>query len=85
MDAQFLSHQDGVVHVVVKLLGHLLVGMDGVSVAAEGADLQAGILDGLDKLVEFLLVMEQHAGITVVLAGIAAQPISTIWAPRDLK
>ena len=72
MDAQLLRHEDGVVHIVVKLLGNLLVGMDGVAVAAQSADFQAGLLDGLYKLVELGLVVEQHAGVAVVLAGIAA-------------
>ena len=36
------------------------------------ADFQAGLLDGLYKLVELRLVVEQHAGVAVVLAGIAA-------------
>ena len=69
MQAQLLSHQHSVVHIVIKLLGHLLVGMDGVAVAAEGADLQAGILDGLHKLLELCLVVEQHLRVAVIFAG----------------
>ena len=70
MQAQLFSHQNRVVHIVVKLLGHLLVGMDGIAMAAEGADFQAGILDSLHKLLEFRLIVEQHLGIAVIFAGI---------------
>ena len=72
MNAQLFCHENRIVHVVVKLLGNLFVGMNRVAMAAEGTDFQARLFDGLHKLLELGFVVQQNARITVVLAGIAA-------------
>ena len=72
VNSQLLCHQHGIVHIVVKLLGNLLVGMHRVAVAAQCADLQPGFLNGLDKLLELLLVVKQHTGIAMILTRVTA-------------
>ena len=71
--------------IIIKLLGHLLIGVDGVSMAAEGADFQARVRDRLDELVELRLIVKQNAGITVILARVTAAADFYHLAPRDLK
>ena len=50
VDAQFLRQTDGVVQVVLKLRGNLLVGVEVVAMGGKGADFEAGSRERVLKL-----------------------------------
>ena len=58
--------------IIVKLFCNRLVGMNRICVAAQSADFQTGFLNGIHELLEFRLIVQQHAGIAMIFAGISA-------------
>jgi hypothetical protein len=59
---------------LVVLCGHLLVGVERVAVAREGADLQVSDLDGLPKLIEGSGASQKFLRFAVGVPGVASGP-----------
>ena len=71
--AHLLGQQDGIAEVGVEGLGNGLVGVEGVTVAGQGADLHVVLLQGGDELIVLGGVGQQLCGVAVSLAGVTAR------------
>ena len=72
VDAELFRQQHRLAHIAVIALRQGLVRVDGVSVAGQGADGEAGVLQRLLQLCQLLLIGQQLGGVEVGLAGVAA-------------
>ena len=71
--AHLLGQQDRVAEVLVELLGDGLVGVEGVTVGGQSADLHIVLLQGGHELVILGGVGQQLLGVAVSLAGVTAR------------
>ena len=71
-NTQLLGQQDGVGEVLLVAGRDGGIGMDHVAVGAQGADLQAVLVDGIQKLLALGIVSQKSLRVAVCLAGEAA-------------
>ena len=70
VDAQLFRQQDSVAHHTVVLFGKLLVGVDRVPVAGEGADFHAVFLNQTHEFIPLFLTVQQNLRVAVGAAGV---------------
>ena len=73
MDTELFRKQNRLTHFIVELLCNVLVRMHGVAVAADGADFNVVFFDKILEFLQFGFAVQQHLGIRVLFAGIAAR------------
>ena len=71
-DTQLFSQQNCVSEILFIRCGHCGIRMDHIAVGTQRADFQAVLMDGIQKILAFLIVLKQFLRVAVGVSGAAA-------------